>query len=146
MATVNKETANPYLKQYFISHDLKDGDDWIEWGYMQWIEAMHDKFRQKYCLLPDIPYTPDEQELFIQWLTEKTTYKNEEGENMKFVFDTHGGDSELNHRTGQTVEILRELTEQECDIADVGRMFHVRFEDGLETDAFAYELTEKVPQ
>ena len=29
MATVNKETANPYLKQYFISHDLKDGDDWM---------------------------------------------------------------------------------------------------------------------
>lgn len=60
---------------------------------------------------------------------------------MKFIFDTHGGDSELNSRTGQKVVVLRELTEQEADIADVGKMFRIRFEDGYETDAFADELT-----
>ena len=60
---------------------------------------------------------------------------------MKFVFDTHGGDSGLNSRTGQKVVVLRELTEQEADIADVGKMFRIRFEDGYETDAFADELT-----
>lgn len=60
---------------------------------------------------------------------------------MKFIFDTHGGDSELNSRSGQIVTVLRELTEQEADIADVGEMFRIRFEDGFETDAFADELT-----
>ena len=60
---------------------------------------------------------------------------------MKFLFDSHGGDSQLNARTGQTVEVLRKLTEQEADISDVGSMFRIRFEDGYETDAFADELT-----
>lgn len=37
--------------------------------------------------------------------------------------------------------VLRALTEQEADIFDDGKMFHIRFEDGFETDAFADELT-----
>ena len=57
------------------------------------------------------------------------------------IFDTHNGDSEWNHRSGQRAEILRELTEEEADICDVGRMFRIRFEDGTETDAFEDELT-----
>lgn len=61
---------------------------------------------------------------------------------MKFAwFNTHNGDSQWNERTGQRVEVLRELTEAEADIFDVGRMFHIRFEDGVETDAFIDELT-----
>ena len=60
---------------------------------------------------------------------------------MKFIFDSHGGDSTLNDRTGQSVTVLRALTEQEADIFDVGKMFRIRFEDGFETDAFADELT-----
>ena len=47
----------------------------------------------------------------------------------KKVYDSHNGDSKLNARTGQVVEVLRELTDREADIADVGRMFHVRFAD-----------------
>ena len=58
----------------------------------------------------------------------------------KKVYDSHNGDSKLNARTGQVVEVLRELTDREADIADVGRMFHVRFADGFETDAFEDEL------
>lgn len=42
----------------------------------------------------------------------------------KKVYDSHNGDSGLNARTGQVVEVLRELTDREADIADVGRMFH----------------------
>lgn len=42
----------------------------------------------------------------------------------KKVYDSHNGDSKLNARTGQVVEVLRELTDREADIADVGRMFH----------------------
>ena len=60
---------------------------------------------------------------------------------MKFMFDSHGGDSKLNARTGQLAEVLRALTTQEADINDVGPMFRIRFEDGFETDAFADELT-----
>lgn len=60
--------------------------------------------------------------------------------NKRMVFDSHGADSELNSRSGYFVEVLRELTEAEADIADVGRMFHVRFLDGFETDVFEDEL------
>lgn len=59
---------------------------------------------------------------------------------MKKIFDTHGGDSKLNGRSGQEVEIIRELTADECDKAEVGNMFRIRFDDGYETDAFEDEL------
>lgn len=57
------------------------------------------------------------------------------------VFDTHGGDSTWNDRSGERVEVLRPLTEDEADLDDVGPMFKIRFADGVETDAFADELT-----
>ena len=56
------------------------------------------------------------------------------------IFDAHGADSELNSRSGSKVEVLRDLTEAECDIDEVGRMYHIRFADGFETDAFEDEL------
>lgn len=59
---------------------------------------------------------------------------------IKFIYDSHGGDTALNDRTGQSVVVLRALTEKEADIHDVGKMFCIRFEDGFETDAFADEL------
>lgn len=59
---------------------------------------------------------------------------------MKKIFATHGNDSELNERNGQEVKVIRELTDDECDKAEVGNMFRIRFEDGYETDAFKYEL------
>ena len=59
---------------------------------------------------------------------------------MKKVFNTHGGDTSWNDRSGQVVEVLRPLTEDEADLFDVGPMFRIRFQDGTETDAFADEL------
>lgn len=59
-----------------------------------------------------------------------------------YIFDTHGGDSTWNERSGQRCVAVRELTPQECDIDDVGPMWRVRFEDGVETDAFLDELKE----
>lgn len=56
------------------------------------------------------------------------------------IFDTHNCDSELNSRNGQKVTIIRKLTSDECDIEDVGNMYHIRFNDGYETDAFEDEL------
>lgn len=56
------------------------------------------------------------------------------------IFDTHGGDSELNSRTGSIVEVIRPLTKDEADIKDVGPMYEIRFADGYVTDAFADEL------
>lgn len=61
---------------------------------------------------------------------------------MKKIFDTHGGDSELNERSGQLVEVVRPLTEEEADLFDVGPMYRIRFPDGFETDAFEDELME----
>lgn len=61
---------------------------------------------------------------------------------MKKVFDTHGGDSKLNERSGQVVELVRPLTEKEADLAETGPMYRIRFPDGHETDAFDDELAD----
>ena len=47
----------------------------------------------------------------------------------------------LKKYNGTEVEIIRALTEKECDIADVGNMYKVRFYDGYERDAFEDELS-----
>ena len=57
---------------------------------------------------------------------------------MKKIFNTT--DSELKKYNGTEVEIIRALTEDEADIADVGNMYKVRFYDGYERDAFEDEL------
>lgn len=62
---------------------------------------------------------------------------------MKKIFDTHGGDSELNCRSGQTVDVIRLLTKEEADLNETGPMYRIRFLDGYETDAFADELREE---
>lgn len=59
---------------------------------------------------------------------------------MRAIFNTHGGDSKLNERSGETVEIVRELTKDEADIDDVGKMYKIKFVDGFVTDAFEDEL------
>lgn len=59
---------------------------------------------------------------------------------MKKVFSTHGGDTSWNDRSGQVVEVLRPLTEDEADLFDVGPMYRIRFADETETDAFEDEL------
>lgn len=57
---------------------------------------------------------------------------------MKKIFNTT--DSELKKYNGTEVEVIRALTEDEADIADVGNMYKVRFFDGYERDAFEDEL------
>jgi hypothetical protein len=47
-------------------------------------------------------------------------------------------DAELWHRTHRKVKILEMLTPSEADLP----MFRIRFEDGLEADAFWYEVLE----
>ena len=59
---------------------------------------------------------------------------------MKKIFNTT--DSELEKYNGTEVEVIRPLTEKECDIADVGNMYKVRFYDGYERDAFEDELSQ----
>ena len=73
---------------------------------------------------------------------DKTPVEASNWAGTKKVFDTHGGDTQLNDRTGQTVTVIRPLTGKEADIADVGPMFKVRFEDGFVTDAFEDELSD----
>jgi hypothetical protein len=50
-----------------------------------------------------------------------------------------GGTEDLRERTGQTIEVVRELDDTERD-AEAGRMFRVRFQDGFEADAFEEEV------
>lgn len=58
-------------------------------------------------------------------------------------FNTHGGDSLLNHRSGEEIEIVRKLDPTEYDEDEVGPMYRVRFADGSEVDAFVDEIEEE---
>ena len=60
----------------------------------------------------------------------------------QYRFSTDGADSTWKAWDGSTCTVLRPLTEKEADIADVGPMWRIRFDDGhhTETDAFDDEL------
>ena len=55
-------------------------------------------------------------------------------------FNSHGLDSKLKKYDNCLCEVTRELTEEEADIGEVGKMYHVKFADGYETDVFEDEL------
>jgi hypothetical protein len=57
------------------------------------------------------------------------------------VFDTHGADSTLNHRSGELVNVTRLLTPEEADLHEVGVMLEVRFADGSTAHAYMDELS-----
>ena len=54
-------------------------------------------------------------------------------------------DIELKKYNNTIVEVIRPLTEKECDITDVGNMYKVRFFDGYERDVFEDELFCLIP-
>jgi len=58
----------------------------------------------------------------------------------KYTFNTT--DAELLRYNRTDVEIIRPLTETECDVEDIGNMYKVRFTDGYEKDVFEDELEE----
>ena len=60
---------------------------------------------------------------------------------MTCIFDTHGQDTSLNHRTGQICKIKKAIPPYKYDFWDVGFMYEIQFEDGFITDAFSDELT-----
>lgn len=59
---------------------------------------------------------------------------------MLKMFNSHGTDRELKKYDACLCEIQGELSEDAVDIDDVGKMYHVKFADGYETDAFEDEL------
>lgn len=60
----------------------------------------------------------------------------------KMIYDSHGADSYMDKYTGQEVEIIRPLTNQEADLWDIGMMYCCRFKDGCVKDVFEDELQE----
>lgn len=58
----------------------------------------------------------------------------------KYIFNTT--DTELTKYNGTEVEVIRPLIDKECDIADVGNMYKIKFEDGYVRDAFEDELSQ----
>jgi len=50
-------------------------------------------------------------------------------------------DAELWHHTHQQVAILYPIDQAKADMAEVGKMYRVRFSDGFEYDVFADELS-----
>lgn len=63
----------------------------------------------------------------------------------EIIFNTYGQDIKLKELSGEKAVILKELTEDECDIEEVGRMYRIRFSENFEVDAFEDEL-EKINQ
>lgn len=59
--------------------------------------------------------------------------------NEKVFLYYGGGTEDLRERTGQMIEVIRELDDSERD-PEAGRMFRVRFPDGHEADAFEDEV------
>ena len=60
---------------------------------------------------------------------------------MIFTFDTHGGDSCLNYKTGESCTIKKAIPLNKYDFPDIGFMYLIEFEDGLVIEAFSDELT-----
>lgn len=61
----------------------------------------------------------------------------------EYIFDTYGGDSDLNKYSGNKVMVNRMLIDEvECDVSDVGNMYEIKFPDGYITDAFEDELND----
>ena len=58
----------------------------------------------------------------------------------KYVFNTT--ESGLKKYNGTEVEVIRALTDKECDIEEVGNMYKVKYNDGYIGDVFEDELTE----
>lgn len=61
----------------------------------------------------------------------------------RFVYYGGGTEDALIEKSGQEVEVLRELGDEDRD-EEAGRMFRVRFQDGSEHDAFEEELEDVV--
>lgn len=79
--------------------------------------------------------------LMVQCLTEVYGEDLNKGvEQVKKLF--HSTDSELSKYNGTEIEIIRPLTNGECDIEDVGVMYKARFYDGYIRDVFEDELSE----
>ena len=52
--------------------------------------------------------------------------------------------SDLKQHNGKTFTVIRELTEQEADLHEVGKMYKIKLSTGEEIDAFEDEITENV--
>ena len=57
-------------------------------------------------------------------------------------FNTHGGDSELNHRSGERIFVIEQIDPSTYDFEDIGPMYRVEFEDGTVISAFEDEIEE----
>jgi hypothetical protein len=57
------------------------------------------------------------------------------------TFDTHMGDSMLNHRTGEQARVIRTIRGEEYDFDEVGPMYEIEFADGTRVQAFADEIS-----
>lgn len=57
-------------------------------------------------------------------------------------FNTHGGDSTLNHRSGQHITVIDVCDPCEYEYEEIGWMYRVRFDDGFEAEAFEDEIEE----
>jgi hypothetical protein len=58
------------------------------------------------------------------------------------IFDTQGLDSKWKKYDKQKCTVINRFVESEYDFEEVGTIWKIIFEDGIECDAFADELTE----
>ncbi|MDD2269570.1 MAG: hypothetical protein PHY15_08545 [Eubacteriales bacterium] len=61
----------------------------------------------------------------------------------KYTFDSHGSDPNYNVYSGETVEVIRALEDDEYDLlnSDFGIMYKIKLSNGSIIDAFEDELS-----
>lgn len=62
--------------------------------------------------------------------------------NLNETFDTHGGDTTMQHRDGQRFTLIGRTPDENYDRIEpeAGSMWRIRFEDGFETDVWGDEI------
>lgn len=76
----------------------------------------------------------------IDYFLNEAYKENPIKDNSIGIYDSHNADTELNSRSGSSFIVINKLTKDDCDIDEVGNMYHVRFKDGFETDVFEDEI------
>lgn len=59
-----------------------------------------------------------------------------------YKFDTHKADKTLKQYDGMKCVVLRQLAEYEYDYADIGDIWRVKLENGMQIDALDEEVVE----
>ena len=152
----------PYCKTVCLEYPMHEGTNYLEYGGCYWegilYNFLHDNeeiYAHIIELDTDVGMTADIIRISFKYETPDDVIENICNQAIQFmlkatqpafsvgqtaIFNTH--DSDLIQHNNSEVEIHRILTDEECDIDDVGFMYEVT-RNGEIFEAYQDELTEK---